>query len=90
MSQSKKKGKDTVHTANIRNKLRGIKSEIELWKPSFNKNRRIEVILSRAKIGRTHLMHSYLMEGGTDSPVCNKCNMHIAVNIFLWNALNFC
>lgn len=41
---------------------------------------RIKPILSRLRISHTNLTDSYLMEGGTNPLVCNRCNVHIPVN----------
>lgn len=52
------------------NKLREIKPEFEVWKSSFNMNRRI---------GHTNLTLSFLMEGGTNH-LCTTCNEHTTVS----------
>lgn len=57
------------------------KVEIEVWKSSFSKNRRIENILSILRIIHTNLTNSYLMEGGTNPPVgqvqcVHSCHTH--------------
>jgi len=37
----------------------------------------------RLRIGHTNLTHFYLMEIGTNPPMCNRCNMHITVKHIL-------
>ena len=71
------------------NKLREIKPEIEVWNSSFHKNRRAETLLSRLRIGHTNITHSYLMERGTDPPMCDRCNTQITVKHILVESTKF-
>ena len=53
------------------NKLHHIQDTIGEWPPGYRRNRK-EVIISRLRIGHTHITHSHLLKE-EDSPVCLTC-----------------
>ena len=62
------------------NKLKQIKPTICIWNSSFQKDRRIEVVLSRLRIGHTLLTHGYLMKSPHDPiPECPQCKTRVTV-----------
>ena len=62
------------------NKLKQIKPTIGLWQSSLQKERRIEVILSRLRIGHTLLTHGYLMKSPHDPiPECPQCRTIVTI-----------
>ena len=64
------------------NKLRTVKDSIKPWTSSSNKARRIEVILTRLRIGHTLITHRHLMEG-RPAPYCEDCLVPLTVEHFL-------
>ena len=72
-------------------KYKEVRDSVKHWPSSFNSNRKVEVVLSRLRIGHTYLTHQYLLEGG-NVPVCARCDMtlsveHILVHCPLYDAL---
>ena len=63
-------------------KYKKIRSSIKPWLSSFNANRRLEIILSRLRIGHTFLTHKFLLESGSP-PVCGECNSTLSVEHIL-------
>ena len=62
------------------NKLKQIKPMIGLWPSSVQKERHIEVVLCRLRIGHTRLTHGHLMNTPHDPiPECNTCNTIMTV-----------
>ena len=62
------------------NKLKQIKPTIGIWSSSFQKERRIEVMLSRLRIGHTLFTHGYLMKNPHDPiPECPQCRTTLTV-----------
>ena len=62
------------------NKLKQIKRSVKGWKSSFQKERHIEVVLSRLRIGHTLLTHGYLMKNPHDPvPECPQCRTIITI-----------
>lgn len=66
------------------NKLRECKNTIIPYREVFTGNRRDDIVLTRLRIGHTHLTHAYILDK-TDPPKCSKCNQvltikHIIVN----------
>ena len=62
------------------NKLKSIKKEVKEWKTSHNKERKIEVTLTRLRIGHTNLTHSHLMTNPPgDAPECDRCRAPLTV-----------
>ena len=64
-------------------KLREIKEDIIEWKSSSLKNRRLETAIARLRIGHTNITHSYLMQGQTIPPECERCNVPLTVKHLL-------
>ena len=64
-------------------KLREIKMDVKDWTSSHNKSRRIEMVLSRLRLGHTNITHVYLMQGQTESPECDRCRVTITVKHLL-------
>ena len=48
------------------------------WPAGYRRNRKEEVIISRLRIGHTHITHSQLLKG-EDSPVCLTCKVPLTV-----------
>ena len=63
-------------------KLKGIRPHVNYWQSSFQKDRRMEVVLGRLRIGHSRLTHNYLLEGG-DAPVCDHCGGILSVEHIL-------
>ena len=60
------------------NKLRTIKESVRPWSSSYNRDRRMEVVLCRLRIGHTLLTHSFLMER-RPPPFCMDCIVPLTV-----------
>ncbi|XP_076066090.1 ribonuclease H-like [Oratosquilla oratoria] len=62
-------------------KLKKIRPFIKKWESSNCPNRRNNIILTRLRIGHTHLTHNFLMTGGDERqvPFCRTCQAHITV-----------
>ena len=74
-------------------KLRAIRQSIQPWQSSCQSNRRNGIILTRLRIGHTHLTHRHLMASGVErrAPFCNTCQsdltvQHILVDCIVFNA----
>ncbi|XP_076046503.1 uncharacterized protein LOC143028389 [Oratosquilla oratoria] len=72
-------------------KLKKIRPFIKKWESSNCPNRRNSIILTRLRIGHTHLTHSFLMTGGDERqvPFCRTCQAHITVQHFLTECICF-
>lgn len=70
------------------NKLLEIHPRITRWAGSQRENRREEVVLARARIGHTHLTHSYLLKRGP-APECIGCNVPLTVKHILVECVDF-
>lgn len=60
------------------NKLRDIKPTVRPWSSSLCKDRRMEVVLCRLRIGHSLLTHGFLMERGPP-PYCVDCLVPLTV-----------
>ena len=60
------------------NKLRTIKETVKKWPSSFHKERKVEVVLTRLRIGHTRLTHGHLMER-RHAPYCDNCIVPLTV-----------
>ena len=60
-------------------KQREIKCNVDEWNSSYNKNRRINTVPSWLRIGHTDTTHSYLIQGQTNSPKCERYRRHLTV-----------
>ena len=63
-------------------KYRSIRSNINYWPSSFQKDRRSEIVLSRLRIGHTRLTHQFILEGSS-APVCARCGDTLSVEHIL-------
>ena len=66
----------------VNNKLRRIKDTINLWPSSSHKSRKIEVMLTRLRIGHTRITHRHLMEQ-RPIPYCMDCLVPLTVEHIL-------
>jgi len=62
----------------LSNKLRIIKPHIKKWNFPGSLKRRDEVIITRARIGHTHLTHSFLITK-EPAPICTACNVTLSI-----------
>jgi kelch-like protein 2/3 len=74
------------HTAP--NKLLDIMPKLARWPMAQRENRREEVVLARARIGHTHLTHSYLLKRD-DMPECYVCAAPLTVQHILIDCVDF-
>lgn len=56
---------------------RNVKFEVEKWKYSLNITRREEVIITRARIGHSHLTHTDLYQ--QRNVICDKCQVNLTI-----------
>ena len=70
-------------TSNV--KLRSICPDILRRTPSCKPSRRQDIILTRLRIGHSHLTHSYMMKNGEERrvPQCEACQCELTVKHFL-------
>ena len=69
---------------NDENKLKKIKQEVKEWSTSNNESRETEVVMTRLRIGHTHLTHGHLMTTPHDPPAtCERCGAHQSVKHIL-------
>ena len=64
------------------NKLRSIKSSVSVWNTSCRRDRHLEVVLARLRIGHTKLTHQHLMNGDP-LPYCDGCIVPLTVHHIL-------
>ena len=69
-------------------KYKNIRSQIDPWPSSFNTSRRVEVILTRLRIGHTYMTHNFILEGSS-APVCAHCDRLLSVEHILVRCLKF-
>ena len=69
------------------NKLHHIQDTIGEWPAGYRRNRK-EVIISRLRIGHTHITHSHLLKW-EDSPVCSIYKVLLPVKHILINCDRF-
>ena len=63
-------------------KYKSIRSQVVPWPSSFNACRRVEVILTRLRIGHTYLTHNFILEGSS-VPECVHCGCVLSVEHIL-------
>ena len=64
----------------VTNKLRSVKQSVSSWPSSVQKNRHLEVILTRLRIGHTRLTHGHLMSSPHGNPpVCDMCQCQLTI-----------
>ena len=62
------------------NKLREIKQNVREWETSYNKSRRIEVVLTRMRIGHSNMTHAHLMtRPHGPAPQCDLCGASMTI-----------
>ena len=64
------------------NKLHSVKPVLGDWQSSYTGCRKDEVVLCRARIGHTHLTHSYTLKKDPP-PVCEHCQCILTVHHIL-------
>ena len=71
-------------------KLKAIRSNVKKWIHP-NLERRDSIVLTRMRIGHTHLTHSYLLKSGDERqvPYCNACRTSITVRHLLMDCHRF-
>ena len=71
------------------NKLHSIQSNLSVpWNKCYRDDRREEVVLTRCRIGHTHLTHCYLLKG-EDMPQCIPCAAPLTVKHILIECVDF-
>ena len=55
---------------------------------SFSSDRRIDVILTRLRVGRTYFSHNFILEGKS-APVCAHCDRLLSVEHVLVHCSKF-
>ena len=69
-------------------KYKAIRSDTQPWPSSFNSNRRVEVILSRLRIGHTRVTHNFILDGSS-APECAHCDRLLSVEHILVHCSRF-
>ena len=65
-------------------KLKAIKRRVEEWNSSTQKDRMTEVVMTRLRIGHTHVTHAYHMSRPHGPPpVCDHCGAQQSVKHFI-------
>ena len=62
----------------VMNKLHSVKPVLGEWQSSYRRCRKDEVVLCRARIGHTHLTHSYILKKDPP-PLCEHCQCNLTV-----------
>ena len=68
------------------NKLRSLKSSVDVWPSSCDRDRKVSCILTRLRIGHTRLTHQHLMKN-RPPPYCTDCTVLHTVLIVLYSIL---
>ena len=73
------------------NKLRAVRPSIHPWSYSCNPNRKADIILTRLRIGHSHLTHNFLLRSGIDRvvPQCEVCHCEMTVSHILADCPSF-
>ena len=66
----------------VANKLHSVKPVLGDWHSSYRRCRKDEVVLCRARIGHTHLTHSYILRKDPP-PLCEHCQCILTVRHIL-------
>ena len=69
-------------------KYKSIRSHITPWYSSFHSNRKIEVILTRLRVGHTYFNRNFILEGNS-APVCAHCDRLLSVEHVLVHCSKF-
>ena len=70
------------------NKLHYVKPVLGDWQSSYKRCRKDEVVLCRARIGQSHLTHSYILRKDPP-PQCEHCQCILTVRHILVECNNF-
>ena len=72
-------------------KLKAIRPLVKPWQSSCYPDRRMSIILTRLRIGHTHLTHRHLMASGEERrvPHCNHCQANLTVKHILVDCVHF-
>ena len=70
------------------NKLHYVKPVLGDWQSSYRRCRKDEVVLCRARIGHTHLTHSYILRKDPP-PLCEHCQCILTVRHILVECNHF-
>ena len=62
----------------VANKLHSVKTVLGDWQSSYRRCRKDEAVLCRARIGHTHLTHSYILRKDSP-PQCDHCQCILTV-----------
>ena len=73
----------------VMNKLHSVKPVLGDWQSSYRRCRKDEVVLCRARIGHTHLTHSYILRKDPP-PQCEHCQCILTVRHILVGVQSFC
>ena len=72
----------------VANKFHSVKPVLGDWQSSYRRCRKDEVVLCRARIGHTHLTHSYILK--KDPPLwCEHCQCILTVRHILVECNHF-
>ena len=63
--------------------LREIKLDVRIWKPSYNRSRRIETVLAWLRFRHSDVTYTCIIEDMTKSPECDLCQTLITVKRIL-------
>ena len=72
----------------VMNKLHSVKPLLGNWQSSYRRYRKDEVALCRARIGHTHLTHSYILRKDPP-PLCEHCQCILTVRHILVECNHF-
>ena len=72
-------------------KLRNIKPLVRRWSSSCKLSRRSSIILTRLRIGHSHLTYRYLMASGEErqAPLCHTCHCILTIQHILVDCAGF-
>ena len=75
----------------VTNKLHSVKLVLGNWQSSYRLCRKDKTVLCRARIGHTHLTHSYILKKDPP-PKCEHCQCNVTVchsvsNTFWWSTI---
>ena len=66
-------------------KLKAVRPMVSQWRPPCLLDRRSSVVITRLRIGHTHMTHGYLMASGAERqvPLCPTCQIALTVKHIL-------
>ena len=72
-------------------KLKAIRPSIKPWQSSCYPDRMMSIILTRLRIGHTHLTHRYMMPSREErqTPQFNSCQAHLTVEHISVDCIHF-